>query len=314
MLTSLLLIAAFALQDPQVVLNSPVQPGKGSASVHGTAQVTFRGESMWSDWGHGGAWAIRDSAGKVHALDKRPRKRDEVALNGKPATVSLDLSGALAKCAPGSAELLFQPEPKGEYQPAASMTIAKEVTSKEIDFGDPEAFPDEELSKVRVQIDAAVDGEDVGTMTLEFWPDAAPNTVRNFVRYAAEGFYDGLGFHRVMPGFMIQGGCPKGTGTGQGPHGTIPAEFSKDDRRAHERGVVSMARSASPDSASCQFFICDGDAPFLDGQYASFGRLVDGEQTLDAIVGVGLAKSSSGEMSKPKQPCKIQKMHVLVLE
>ncbi|TAH39780.1 MAG: peptidylprolyl isomerase [Planctomycetota bacterium] len=147
-------------------------------------------------------------------------------------------------------------------------------------------------------------------MTLKFWPEAAPNTVRNFLRYAAEGFYDGKTFHRVISGFMIQGGCPQGTGTGSGPHGKIAGEFSADKKYSHRRGVISMARSNDPNSASCQFFICHGDAPFLDGKYAAFGQVESGTEVLDAVAAV--QTGGGGENSRPQQACVIRRMEVVL--
>ncbi|RMH01367.1 MAG: peptidylprolyl isomerase [Planctomycetota bacterium] len=167
---------------------------------------------------------------------------------------------------------------------------------------------EQELAELLVDVEVTVGGRDVGTMTFEFWPQAAPETVRNFLRYAAEGFYDGLGFHRVIPGFMIQGGCPQGTGTGSGPRGRIRGEFGREPERSHKRGVISMARAQDPDSASCQFFICHGDAEFLDGQYASFGALIAGEEALDAVAAV--PTGGGGENSTPLERCEIRRMTV----
>ena len=120
----------------------------------------------------------------------------------------------------------------------------------------------------------------------ELYPEIAPNTVSNFISLAKSGFYDGLTFHRVIPGFMIQGGCPHGTGTG-GPGYSIRGEFAanrfKNDLR-HERGVMSMARSQHPDSAGSQFFIMVAAAPHLDGQYAAFGKVLEGMEAVDNIV------------------------------
>ena len=122
-------------------------------------------------------------------------------------------------------------------------------------------------------------------ITLELYPEIAPITVENFVSLVKDGFYNGLIFHRVIAGFMIQGGDPTGTGMG-GPGHQIKGEFAangvKNDLR-HTRGVLSMARSMMPDSAGSQFFIMHMDAPHLDGQYAAFGKLVDGFETLDEI-------------------------------
>ncbi len=125
-----------------------------------------------------------------------------------------------------------------------------------------------------------------GIMRAELYPDIAPNTVCNFISLVKSGFYDGTIFHRVIPGFMIQGGDPDGTGMG-GPGYSIKGEFSqngfKNDLK-HKRGVLSMARSSMPDSAGSQFFIMVADAPHLDGAYAAFGKLIEGEDVADAIV------------------------------
>lgn len=120
---------------------------------------------------------------------------------------------------------------------------------------------------------------------LELYPNIAPISCENFEKLVKQGFYDGLTFHRVIPGFMIQGGCPNGTGTG-GPGWHIKGEFSsngvKNDLK-HTRGVLSMARAQDPDSAGSQFFIMHEDAPYLDGQYAAFGKVVEGIEVVDEI-------------------------------
>jgi len=131
-----------------------------------------------------------------------------------------------------------------------------------------------------------IEMNDGSKMSGELYEDIAPVTVENFVKLVNEGFYNGLKFHRVIPGFMIQGGCPLGTGTG-GPGYTIKGEFSsngvKNDLK-HVRGVISMARAMDPDSAGSQFFIMVDDAPYLDGQYAAFGKITEGLETADKIV------------------------------
>ena len=128
-----------------------------------------------------------------------------------------------------------------------------------------------------------------GDMTVEFWPDVAPRTVENFLKLSRENFYNGTAFHRVIKGFMIQGGCPNSKvgargapGTG-GPGYQVKAEFNN---RAHVKGVLSMARSSDPDSAGSQFFICHGDASFLNNKYTAFGKLVSGEEVLNKIAAV----------------------------
>ena len=133
-----------------------------------------------------------------------------------------------------------------------------------------------------------IEMENGGKIELELYPDAAPKTVENFLKLVGEGFYDGLIFHRVIPGFMIQGGCPEGTGMG-GPGHHIKGEFAsngiKNDLK-HTRGVISMARSMMKDSAGSQFFIMHADAPHLDGEYAAFGKVVEGIEAVDEIADV----------------------------
>ncbi|MBE6973218.1 MAG: peptidylprolyl isomerase [Ruminococcaceae bacterium] len=129
-------------------------------------------------------------------------------------------------------------------------------------------------------------GTQTGIMKAELYPEIAPNTVNNFISLIKKGYYDGLIFHRVIPGFMIQGGCPQGTGTG-GPGYTIKGEFAGNNFAndlAHDRGVLSMARTMAPNSAGSQFFVMVEKAPHLDGQYAAFGKVIEGMETADAIV------------------------------
>ncbi|BFK88530.1 peptidylprolyl isomerase [Pseudoflavonifractor gallinarum] len=131
--------------------------------------------------------------------------------------------------------------------------------------------------------------ENGGKMVAELYPEIAPNSVNNFISLVKSGFYNGLIFHRVIPGFMIQGGCPQGTGMG-GPGYSIKGEFSgngfKQNTLKHDRGVLSMARAMHPNSAGSQFFIMVEKAPHLDGQYAAFGKVIEGMNVADAIVGV----------------------------
>lgn len=130
--------------------------------------------------------------------------------------------------------------------------------------------------------------ENGDVMKAELYPDVAPNTVNNFISLVKKGFYDGLIFHRVIAGFMIQGGDPEGSGMG-GPGYSIKGEFNYngvENNLKHSRGVLSMARTQHPDSAGSQFFIMHADAPHLDGQYAAFGKLVEGEDVLDSIASI----------------------------
>ena len=135
---------------------------------------------------------------------------------------------------------------------------------------------------------AIIDVNKFGKMEIELYKDIAPITVDNFVKLVNKGFYNGLTFHRIIKGFMIQGGCPLGNGTG-GPGYSIKGEFKNngvDNPLKHTRGVISMARAMNPDSAGSQFFIMHKDAPHLDGQYAAFGKVVSGIEVVDAIASV----------------------------
>ena len=149
--------------------------------------------------------------------------------------------------------------------------------------------------------------EDGGIIDIELNEEVAPITCENFKKLVKEGFYNGLTFHRVIPGFMIQGGCPKGNGTG-GPGWTIKGEFSgngvKNDLK-HTRGVLSMARSMMPDSAGSQFFIMHEDAPHLDGQYAAFGKVIDGMEVVDEI-----AEVATDYNDKPTTPQVMKKVTI----
>ena len=150
--------------------------------------------------------------------------------------------------------------------------------------------------------------QDGAVITAELYPHVAPNTVNNFISLIASGFYDGLTFHRVIRGFMLQGGDPDGRGTG-GPGYSIKGEFArngfKTNTLAHDRGVLSMARSMSPNSAGSQFFIMHAAAPHLDGSYAAFGKVVTGMDVVDKIAALD---TDSADM--PMQPCIMQQVTV----
>ena len=152
-----------------------------------------------------------------------------------------------------------------------------------------------------------IEMEDGGVMRGELYPEIAPETVANFEKLVNDGFYDGLTFHRVIPGFMIQGGCPKGNGTG-GPGWTIKGEFTSNGFQndlKHTTGVMSMARTPFPDSAGSQFFIMVHDAPFLDGEYAAFGKIIEGQEVADAIV-----QTPRDMNDKPKTPQRMAKVTI----
>lgn len=165
--------------------------------------------------------------------------------------------------------------------------------------------------------DVAIISTDHGDMTVELWEDITPKTVANFKKLAQEGFYDGTAFHRIIKDFMIQGGDPLTKdpamehrwGTGD-PGYKIKAEFNN---RKHERGVISMARSQHPDSAGCQFFICHGTASFLDGQYTAFGKLIDGDEVLEAIA-TAPVKAGGGEKSKPLNRMGVKSIKIVAAE
>ena len=136
-----------------------------------------------------------------------------------------------------------------------------------------------------------------GPMTLELWNDVAPNHAENFLKLVDQGFYDGLSFHRIIPGFVLQGGCPRGDGTG-GPGWQVNAEFND---REHHKGVLSMARSADPDSAGSQFFICltREHCQHLDGQYTAFGKVTEGLDVVDKLASTPLADARAGQPAQP---------------
>ncbi len=152
-----------------------------------------------------------------------------------------------------------------------------------------------------------------GVMVAELYPDVAPNTVNNFLALAGSGFYDGLIFHRVIPGFMIQGGDPMGAGYG-GPGYSIKGEFTHNGFQndlKHSRGVLSMARSMDPDSAGSQFFIMVADSPHLDGEYAAFGKVISGMEVADKIVS---AKRDWNDRPRTEQKIKYMKVETFGME
>ena len=156
-----------------------------------------------------------------------------------------------------------------------------------------------------------IEMEDGGIIKAELYPDIAPNTVANFIELASAGFYDGLIFHRVISGFMIQGGDPQGTGMG-GPGYSIRGEFTEngfENKLSHQRGVLSMARAMDPDSAGSQFFIMHQDGPFLDGSYAAFGKVIEGMEVVDAI-----AATQTDAQDRPVQDQRMKSVTVEIPE
>ena len=163
--------------------------------------------------------------------------------------------------------------------------------------------------------EVAVIKTSAGDMVLQFWPDVAPKTVENFKKLAQKGFYDGTCFHRIVKGFMIQGGDPLTKdasredewGTGD-PGYKIKAEFND---KPHQRGVISMARSQNPDSAGSQFFICLGDAKFLDRNYTAFGKVIKGDDVLGKLGDTTVTMSGGGEKSKPTSRVAVEKVEIV---
>ncbi|MDP4153854.1 MAG: peptidylprolyl isomerase [Bacillota bacterium] len=169
---------------------------------------------------------------------------------------------------------------------------------------------EDNLKHTKVQIEM----QDGGKMVFELYPEYAPQTVANFIELSKSGFYDGLKFHRIMKGFMIQGGDPSGNGSG-GSKKKIKGEFASNgfsqNTLKHTKGVISMARAKDKNSASSQFFVMDGTASSLDGDYAAFGKMIEGEDTLDSIANTPVGPNSYGEMSVPQKDVIIKKVTVL---
>ena len=180
-------------------------------------------------------------------------------------------------------------------------------------FLKPEPFdPIKDGRKVKV----AIEVKDYGTITLEVYPDLAPVTVENFLKYVEEGFYDGVTFHRVIENFMIQGGDPTGTGTGLSTLPGIKGEFTNngfENNLKFDRGVIGMARSDGKDSATTQFFICHKRPSHLDGEYASFGVVIDGMEVVDAIATCEKTSDvdSSGNQYMPSEKVVMEKVYIV---
>src|SRR5467141_4439476 len=182
-------------------------------------------------------------------------------------------------------------------------------------FGVKESRSEEKKPMDSKTNEVAVIKTNEGEMVVQFWTDAAPDTIQNFKKLARQGFYDGTIFHRIVKGFMIQGGDPnskdpaKESSYGQGDPGyKIKAEFNDN---SHERGVISMARGPSPDSAGSQFFICLGPVPRLDGQYTTFGKLIKGADVLEKIGDISVTSNSAGETSKPTKRVVIESVKIV---
>lgn len=197
-------------------------------------------------------------------------------------------------------ETTAQTEASSEAQ-TEKATEAEETTQAE---EGTEADSSEELEAAAGKHHVTINVKDYGTIQVELDGDTAPVTVANFLKLAKEGFYDGLTFHRIIEGFMIQGGDPLGTGMG-GSDEEIKGEFSSngvENPLSHTRGAISMARSQFPDSASSQFFIVHQDSNFLDGDYACFGYVTEGMEVVDAICEAVQVEDNNGTVAKENQP------------
>src|SRR5439155_8177914 len=172
-----------------------------------------------------------------------------------------------------------------------------------------------EASPMSTSNEVAVIKTNEGEMVVQFWTDAAPNTIENFKKLARQGFYDGTIFHRIVKGFMIQGGDPNSKDSAKesaygagGPGYKIKAEFNN---HSHDRGVISMARGPDPDSAGSQFFICLAPVRRLDGQYTTFGKLIKGDDVLEKIGDTPVERNAQGEMSKPTKRIVIENIEIV---
>jgi peptidyl-prolyl cis-trans isomerase B (cyclophilin B) len=176
----------------------------------------------------------------------------------------------------------------------------------------------EENRPMNASNEVAVIKTNEGEMVVQFWTDAAPNTIENFKKLARSGFYDGTIFHRIVKGFMIQGGDPNSKDPGKesrygegGPGYKIKAEFND---HSHQRGVISMAREPDPDSAGSQFFICLAPVPRLDGEYTTFGKLIKGDDVLQKIGDTQVTRNSAGENSKPTKRVVIESIKIVLAD
>jgi len=271
MITSLLLCVPAIAGNPTVTWEAP------SYFVEGTPfQVTVE-IAIPDDGAPLANWLLTPAAFTLNGKPVAERKGREVIqiAAGTKLSLAFDLAPAIkqSKSYKGSN---FQLAFAKEYldSPAVEVKVALSAP-KGLDFME---VPEAELSKYKV-----IMSTNRGEMILEFWPEIAPMHVRNYLDLCYTGFYDGLTFHRVIPGFMIQGGDPTGSGSGNGPR-TLKAEFNNTEKYKHVPGVLSMARSQSPDSASCQFFVMHKNAPHLDNSYSAFGKVVEGLDVVEQIV------------------------------
>jgi len=292
MLTTLLFSVPMLVGDPVVTWEAPTCYVEGAPfQVSVTIEIPAEGGPVAS-------WLLTPAAFTLDGKPVTQRKGREVIelAPGTKLDLSYDLGPAIqsSKAFDGDFELGFAKE----YLDSDPIPVkVYKAAPKGLDFMKMSA---EELTRYRVLMQT-----NRGDMLMEFWPLVAPGHVRNFLDLCYNKFYDGLTFHRVIPGFMIQGGDPKGDGTGNGPR-MLEAEFNTDPKHQHVPGVLSMARSSDPNSASCQFFVMHGAATHLDGNYTAFGKLIEGLDVVDEIV-----STPRGARDKPTTKQEIKKATVI---
>ena len=294
MLTTLLLSLASAAQPaaaPSGLEGLEVQWSAPSSYIAGSTYPVEITIAAPAGGGVVAGWMLTPGAFTIVAA--REAGEPMALPSGFTITGSVDLAPFISQS--GQFKLAYAGELLGDDPFVVSVL---ELAPEGLDFM---TMPVEQLTDYNVVLET-----NRGTIVAEFWPEVAPNHVRNYLDLAYTGFYDGIIFHRVIPGFMIQGGDPTGTGTGSGPR-QLEAEFSDDPRFAHERGVLSMARSRDPNSASCQFFVMHAKSPHLDNQYSAFGKLVSGLEVVDAIV-----NTPRGAGDRPNSPQTIEKAFVVM--
>jgi cyclophilin family peptidyl-prolyl cis-trans isomerase len=270
MLNALLLSVAPLIGGPTVTWNAPEMYMEGVA-FGVTVEIEMGDKASNVD-----AWLMNAGAFTLNGKPLTKRSSDELSLAaGTKLSLSFDLGPDLA-AAKGFSDKGFKLAFDSKFSKADAVKVAVAIAApKGVDYME---IPLEDLSKYEVIMNT-----NQGMMHMEFWPDAAPNHVRNYLDLCDTGFYDNVIFHRVIPGFMIQGGDPSGTGSGPGRR-NVDAEFSTDAKWHHKRGVLSMARMGHDvNSGSSQFFVMHADYPSLNGQYSAFGKLISGFETVDKI-------------------------------
>lgn len=253
---------------------------------------------------------------------------DQDDITKYPEEIQADIAGCYAlELMKGDEKNNFAPAAKGTRAEAVTVInridayIKKTIATYEEEYAKAQQEYEKNITDNLVTYDKIPTGHPKATIVMEnnkrivieLYPEYAPQTVANFVKLAKEGFYNGLTFHRVIDGFMAQGGDPNGDGSG-GSGKYIKGEFTANgfdkNTLSHTEGVISMARSDHPDSASCQFFICYGDATFLDGQYAAFGKVTAGMDVVKSFTEVEMEMNAAGEQASPKTPIKIKSITI----